>query len=382
MEKIKYDKVVKLFKSKGYIIIGEYKNTITPVICEKNNYRYKISYSNLKNGKKPSLWGFSNLINLEYNINSLIKKQNSQVKFLSYNIITKNNKKRILLHFQCSCGKFFDRTLENAVNEKYLLCNNCQIIKRGKSKRLGKKIIEYIESKGYTVLDKTQVYRNSDYVEVEDSQGFKGFITYAHLKNRNDGMSRFNIRINKKYYIYNVNRYAKLQGINVECLDFVEEKLHTRQSLRFKCSCGNEFITSISSFQNGKTRCDVCSKSISRYEYIFKSYLESINEQYIYQYSYNQCRDVLPLPFDFYLKKYNALIEIDGEGHFHPCNFNQINNEKALVSFNSTIIHDKIKDNFCKENNIPLLRIPFTDFQNDKYKTTFQNFIEKIANLD
>ena len=36
-------------------------------------------------------------------------------------------------------------------------------------------------------------------------------------------MSKFDIRINKKYYIYNVNHYAKLNNIEIQCLNFEED---------------------------------------------------------------------------------------------------------------------------------------------------------------
>ena len=103
--------------------------------------------------------------------------------------------------------------------------------------------------------------------------------------------------------------------------------------------------------------------------------MESQNIEYIFQYSLNQCRDILPLPFDFYLPKYNCLIEIDGEGHYHPCNFNQISCEKSLKSFLITKKHDEIKNVFCKENNIPLLRISYIEMQNNNYKQLLLDFI-------
>lgn len=111
------------------------------------------------------------------------------------------------------------------------------------------------------------------------------------------------------------------------------------------------------------------------------SYLDDVGVDYIYQYSLNQCRDILPLPFDFFIKDYGVLIEIDGEGHYHPCNFNRIGVGKAQATFNATKRHDKIKDDFCQINNIPLLRIPYTFFDDNTYKQLFQNFIKGVAPL-
>jgi hypothetical protein len=59
-----------------------------------------------------------------------------------------------------------------------------------------------------------------------------------------------------------------------------------------------------------------------------------------------------PLKFDFYLPEYNMAIEFDGEQHF-----------TSIHSFNRNIgeseLYDKIKNDYCKDNNIKLIRIPY-----------------------
>ena len=378
LEKLTQEEAFKRFRSKGFEPLFPYKNSATPMLCLQNDYKVKITLSNACLGKNPSLWGFNNLENLPYNIKVLLKKKQSNSEYIYYKIITEGSRKRILVHFKCECGNEFDKTIEDSVYKSYICCNECAKQKRGITRRNAEEVINFIENKGYIVLDKTKIYRKTDYIEVEDGEGFKGYINYVHAK-RGCEMSRFDVRVNKNHYIDNVNKWAELQKIDCKCIDFAEQK-HTRQSLLFRCSCGNEFVTSIASFQSGKIKCDNCAKSISRYEFIFKSYLEELNINYIYQYSLNQCRDILPLPFDFFIKDYNCLIEIDGEGHDKPCNFNQISNKKAQETFLITREHDLIKNNFCKENNIPLLRIHHTAIKNNTYKDIFQNFIRGLAN--
>lgn len=60
--------------------------------------------------------------------------------------------------------------------------------------------------------------------------------------------------------------------------------------------------------------------------------------------------------FDFYVNN-KYLIEFDGRQHFIQGNGNFDNEEK----FKRTQEHDKIKNDYCKKHNIPLIRIPFTD---------------------
>lgn len=378
MKKLDNSVIIKLFNDKGYNIIGDIKNTTTPIKCEKQGYWYKISYHNLEYDKKPSLWGFYNIENLEHNINNFIKKREIKAKFLSYSIVIHKQKKRILLTFQCECGQIFNKILEDAIYKTYLCCNNCALKKRGINRRKSDKNIAIIKMAGYKIINCPQNLRNNELVEVEDDKGFRGFISTSKIQ-CGKNISKFDERINKKYYIYNVNNLIKINGNDCICLDFIK-KQHTRTSLLFRCNCGNEFITSIASFQNGKVRCEKCAKSISKYEYEFKTYLDSLKISYIYQYSLNQCKDILPLPFDFFIEKYKCLIEIDGEGHYHICHFNQISTEKATKSFESTQKHDKIKNDFCKNNNIPLLRIPYTAFIDKNYQQLFQNFIREVTN--
>lgn len=60
-----------------------------------------------------------------------------------------------------------------------------------------------------------------------------------------------------------------------------------------------------------------------------------------------------PLPFDIYLPDYNTLIEYDGEQHYKIA-FGQ--DEKKLIQQQK---NDKIKDIWCQQNNIQLIRIPY-----------------------
>ena len=68
--------------------------------------------------------------------------------------------------------------------------------------------------------------------------------------------------------------------------------------------------------------------------------------------------------FDYYLPHMNKCIEFDGQHHYFPVNFNGISDEEALENYKTVIKHDKIKDDYCKENNIDLLIIPYYEFKN------------------
>jgi len=63
---------------------------------------------------------------------------------------------------------------------------------------------------------------------------------------------------------------------------------------------------------------------------------------------FSSCKDIKELPFDFYVKS-SYLIEFDGIQHYK---------KDSLFDYEYTHKHDLIKNKWCKDNNIPLIRIP------------------------
>ena len=110
-------------------------------------------------------------------------------------------------------------------------------------------------------------------------------------------------------------------------------------------------------FKSGK-RCPYCKKS--KGEDSINTTLKKLGVKYKTQYKFDDCRDVLLLPFDFYLYDYNLIIEYDGEQHFDIKRAFNSNENK----FWETVVHDAMKNAYCEDNNIDLLRIPFWEFDN------------------
>ena len=136
-----------------------------------------------------------------------------------------------------------------------------------------------------------------------------------------------------------------------------------KYKLTLQCHCGEFYDIGFSKFKQGYGRsCPICSKSISTGELEVKTVLENINsvfkqEHYI---KYNG----QGMYFDFVVcdgKTIKYAIEYDGEQHFKPVDF--FGGEDG---FKETKRRDKIKNEYCMEKKIPLLRIPYTEFHNIK----------------
>lgn len=69
---------------------------------------------------------------------------------------------------------------------------------------------------------------------------------------------------------------------------------------------------------------------------------------------FEDCKDKKPLPFDFYLPNNVICIEYDGEQHTKPIDY-----FGGIESYECTVRHDKMKNEYCKNNGISLLRIPY-----------------------
>lgn len=116
--------------------------------------------------------------------------------------------------------------------------------------------------------------------------------------------------------------------------------------------------------------CEFC-KKISKGESKIEKILKEKNVKYILQKTFDKCRGYKrPLPFDFYLPDYNTCIEFDGIQHFRPVEI-----FGGIERFNELIKNDTIKNEYCQENNIGLIRISY------KEKTKIQHIIEEKLKL-
>lgn len=105
--------------------------------------------------------------------------------------------------------------------------------------------------------------------------------------------------------------------------------------------------------------CKKC--SMTRGERKIDNYLKHNNFEYDYQYKFNDCKNIFPLPFDFVVfhNKKIILIEYQGEQHYYPIDFDGKGEEVAKEKFEKQKINDNIKRKYCETNNITLIEIPY-----------------------
>ena len=138
-----------------------------------------------------------------------------------------------------------------------------------------------------------------------------------------------------------------------------------------KCKCGIEKEVSGASLRNGTSLSCGSHSNVSKGNEKIKTLLLNAKIPFEIEKSFDTCKDKKSLPFDFYVdNKY--LIEYDGVQHF----------QESIFNYEYTHAHDLIKSNWCKENNIPLIRIPYIYFDelclNDLLLET-SRFVENYA---
>lgn len=120
--------------------------------------------------------------------------------------------------------------------------------------------------------------------------------------------------------------------------------------------CNKTFNMRFNNFQQGQ-RCPYC-KTVSKGEEKIRKFLNDNNIKFVEQKKFKNCKYKRELPFDFQIFINNSfiLLEYDGIQHF----------EESFPNSSLEIIkkRDNIKNKFCKDNNINLYRINYTDFNN------------------
>lgn len=141
------------------------------------------------------------------------------------------------------------------------------------------------------------------------------------------------------------------------------------------CDCGNITYVPIGQLTRKHTISCGC-KHQSKWEMFIGDFLSSLNIDFVPQKRFVDCMnkghtDILP--FDFYLPQYNIIIEYDGEHHFYP--IKMWGGKEKFITIQE---NDNIKNNYCKSNNITLLRLPYT-YTEDDIKDKILNILSPVT---
>lgn len=166
--------------------------------------------------------------------------------------------------------------------------------------------------------------------------------------------------------------------------------IKTKVEINFGCSHPNHMIMP-SAYKSGKG-CPLCKhKGESMlYDILVDIFGECEVEG---QKTFHNLKDKKNLRYDFYIRKYNLLIELDGEHHreevmYFKNDATQQVKEKAeadaFLNLQKRKKVDKIKDDYARVNNIHLLRIEYNSRQReiDVWRKLVLDKVEEIKLID
>lgn len=132
-------------------------------------------------------------------------------------------------------------------------------------------------------------------------------------------------------------------------------KMNLQTYWECKCDCGNTTYVPTAHLNNGHTQS--CGCLSSQGELKISIIFNERNINFTTQQSFDSCRyenSERPPRFDFYVNN-SYLIEYDGQQHFYPVDYFG-GDEQFIIQQQ----RDEYKNQWCKNNNIPLIRIPYT----------------------
>lgn len=284
-------------------------------------------------------------------------ESNSGCKLLSKEYI--NNSTKML--FKCSCGNIFQTSFSKFKDRNKRQCNQCS--NKNRANKL-KKTKEELEREIYNLV--------GDKYTIVDDEEYKNTSTKIKMRHNECG-HEWNViplnflrgtrcpRCSRPNYNRDTTQFKKevlfLTNGNYEVLGKYKS---ARDKILIKhntIECEHEWEVTPDNFLQG-SRCPQCNES--KGEEKIRIYFNDKKVNYKPQYTFDDLIGIGGglLKFDFAVFDLNNnikfLIEYDGEFHFEK----QYSDDK----FETVQIHDERKNQYCKDNKISLLRIPYWEF--------------------
>lgn len=338
-KKFTYEEVKEYIESKGYKLISkEYKGTKEKITLKcPNGHVYDTDFHGFKNKGSRCRKCSDKKRKLTYDY---VKKY---IESHGYKLISKEYKNaNENLEVECPKGHIYDVNYSNFKSGKR--CPYCN----GKHKYTKEEMLSYFQSEGYEVLS-SEYKDTSSRLIVKCNHGHIYDTTFLNFKRG----KRCSKCANNKRLDYNyVKKYIESFGEKLLSKNYI----NNRTKLTIQCEKGHIYHCSFDNFKKGN-RCPECKnfKGELKVEEILKEY----DIEFKKQYKFKNCKFKRHLPFDFYLPKYNLLIEYDGKQHYEISEY-----FGGYNGFIDTKIRDTIKNIYCKEHRLDLLRISYKDFKN------------------
>lgn len=261
---------------------------------------------------------------------------------------------------------------DNKILCKCLICNNEWYIKpkkllkgqscpicankqrrEGKYKVSKKEFEEKIKKLGYTAIDQYQGLSVAINFRC-DKCGYQFHTTPSRLISKKTSCKNcFNISLRKT----NEQFINELNLINPD-IEPLSEYINSYIKIKYKCKICNSIHSALPSNLLRGYGCPDC--YASKGEKRCKKFFDEHHIKYIPQYEFDDLKGIKGknLRFDFGVIYNNKLLLVEYDGIFH------YEQQYEGDGFEILKTHDNLKNEYCEKHNIPLLRIPYWDYDN------------------
>lgn len=264
------------------------------------------------------------------------------------------------------------------------------IIAKRRRLKLLRKELQFKNTKKYTYIEVLELFEEKGYILLEKE--YKNYTTkmkYICKKHEDYGVQTITLRDllrNRGCYMcgrertINSHKHPDSYWIKLcEERNFIFVGTYVKNNSTYiRYICKNHIEQGVQEkFAGNFLKCFNCPFcKASHNEVVISTILDKWGIKFIHQKRFDGCKDKYTLPFDFYLYDFNILIEYDGEFHYQCITLNgKIDRDLAMKNLIETQKRDKIKSDFCKDNDILLIRIPFWE-QEDIESILFDHFVK------
>lgn len=238
-------------------------------------------------------------------------------------------------------------------------CRKCGKLKAGKSKRLS---FEEFVSKANQIHKSKYKYFSEKYIKSSlpteilcPKHGMFNMLASVHIGIQKQGCPECGFISQKSKRKMSLKVFKeKASTIHSNKYSYKLVKFNNQRDLiEIICKKHGVFVQNLSNHITG-SGCPDCNNS--KGENKVKEILIKNKINFIQQKKFENLKDITLLKCDFYIKKYNCVIEFNGRQHYEIVN--KFGGEKG---FNETIKRDEIKKKFFIENNINYLEIHYKE---------------------
>ena len=184
-------------------------------------------------------------------------------------------------------------------------------------------------------------------------------LPFNHLVGRGCGRCGKSKKIDLNYFIEKSNQIHNFK------YDYsLSEYKLSRVKIKIICPIHDIIFEQTPNHHMKGVGCPICSESVG--EKTIRILFEKNNINFVRNKKFENCRYKYPLSYDFYLPESNICIEFDGKQHFEAIEY-----YGGVKNFEEQLIRDNIKNEYCKDNNIELIRIRYDELIEDKLSFLF-----------